>query len=478
VTSIVDYTRLAAGGLKDFATGLVEPTLRLGVTGLSRSGKTVFITAFVSALLNKANLPLFEVQARGRIARSHLAPQPDDRVPRFPFEENLNLMKGEARRWPQGTTRLSQLRLTIEYEPQTFFSRRVSGGRLHIDIIDYPGEWLLDLPLMKQTYEDWSRKTIEASNIEPRAKHAAVWLKAMEGFDAFAPANELKAVELSRLFTAYLQRCREADVSLSALPPGRFLMPGDLEGSPLLSFAPLPLPRMEDAMPLPSGTMASLMARRYESYVAHVVKPFFFDHFSRLDRQIVLVDAMSALNAGRLAVADLENALTDVVSCFRQGKNSVLWPILGKKIDRVMFAATKADLLHHRNHDRLEAILRTLTDRASLRASAGGARIDVAALAAVRATREATVKQRGEELSCIAGIPEAGENLGETNFDGLIEAAIFPGDLPANPAQALDGSLEGKLKFIRFRPPEIHGPNLPHIRLDRAIDYLIGDRFS
>ena len=34
-----------------------------------------------------------------------------------------------------------------------------------------------------------------------------------------------------------------------------------------------------------------MMERRYDSYVAHVVKPFFHDHFARLDRQIVLVDA-------------------------------------------------------------------------------------------------------------------------------------------------------------------------------------------
>ena len=46
-----------------------------------------------------------------------------------------------------------------------------------------------------------------------------------------------------------------------------------------------------------------MMARRYEAYKAHVVRPFFRDHFARLDRQIVLVDALSALNSGPAAVA-------------------------------------------------------------------------------------------------------------------------------------------------------------------------------
>ena len=50
------------------------------------------------------------------------------------------------------------------------------------------------------------------------------------------------------------------------------------------------------------------MARRYEAYKDAVVRPFFRDHFARLDRQIVLVDALEALNAGPTALADLDHA--------------------------------------------------------------------------------------------------------------------------------------------------------------------------
>ena len=68
-------------------------------------------------------------------------------------------------------------------------------------------------------------------------------------------------------------------------------------------------------------------------------------------------------------------------------------------------------------------------------------------------------------------------------FDGDTEAAIFPGDLPADPAKALDGSMAGTIRFVRFRPPKLSAgplqtsPAFPHIRLDRAIEFLIGDRF-
>ena len=97
------------------------------------------------------------------------------------------------------------------------------------------------------------------------------------------------------------------------MPPGRFLMPGDLEGSPALTFAPLPI--HDDRRPR-SGSLQAMMERRYEAYKTHVVKPFFREHITRLDRQIVLIDAMQALNAGPGAMADLERAVTEILSCF------------------------------------------------------------------------------------------------------------------------------------------------------------------
>jgi uncharacterized protein len=471
----VDGGKLAAGGLRDFATGLVHPTLRLGVTGLSRSGKTVFITALVNALLKGARLPVFDAYARGRITRCYLEPQPNDDLPRFPYEHNIAKLSGEDRHWPEGTSRISQLRLTIEYEPQGLLARNLHGGKLHLDIIDYPGEWLLDLPLMAQTYQQWSATTLQAARLQPRLTHAADWLARVARTDAFSPADELLAVEAARLFTSYLARCREADVSLSTLPPGRFHLPGDLAGSPLLSFAPLDV---EPDIEFAPGSMGGLMQRRYDSYVSKVVKPFFYSHFARLDRQIVLVDVLTALNAGSAAVSDLRKAFTDLLACFRIGENSIVSDLFGRRVDRVLFAATKADLLHHAGHDRLEDILRRLIDEAVRRTDNSGAAYEVAALSAIRATREATVKQHGGELPCIVGTPEAGEKLSENTFDGTKEAAIFPGDLPEDAEAALDGRLEGKLRFVRFRPPLNTDKNLPHIRLDKTIEFLLGDRLK
>jgi uncharacterized protein len=366
------------------------------------------------------------------------------------------------------------LRLTLEYEPSSFYARNFGSGKLHIDIVDYPGEWLLDLPLINLSYQQWSYNTVTASRLAPRAAMARNWYAHLQTLDADRPADEMEVQKSSALFTSYLASCRKDEVSLSTLPPGRFLLPGDLAGSPLLTFAPLDI---TPGAVFQTGSMGALMQRRYDSYVARVVKPFFFGHFARLDRQIVLVDVLTALNAGSKAVEDLQTALTDVLSSFRLGANNFATNLFGRRVEKILFAATKADQLHHTSHDKLEAMLRVLVNDAARKAEFAGATYDVAALSAIRSTREATVKVKGEDLPCIAGIPQDGESIGATKFDGKAEAAIFPGDLPHDPQAALDGSMEGKLKFLRFRPPVLTGDNFPHIRLDRALEFLIGDRF-
>ena len=72
-----DALRSAGSRLLD----LMTPTLRLVVTGLARSGKTVFITALVRSLVSGGRLPFFLAMAEGRIARAYLEPQPDDALP-------------------------------------------------------------------------------------------------------------------------------------------------------------------------------------------------------------------------------------------------------------------------------------------------------------------------------------------------------------------------------------------------------------
>lgn len=487
LTTFTDEARIALDTLSGRATGLFSPTLRLGVTGLSRAGKTVFISSLVHNLLHGGRLPLFEAQKSGRIARTFLEEQPDDAVPRFQYEDHIATLVND-RLWPDSTRAISELRLTIEYESASGWSRMFSAGKLSLDIIDYPGEWLLDLPLLGKSYTDFSREAFEMAELPAREDLSREWRGLSASIDPDALSDEVTARRLSESFAAYLKACKLDERALSTLPPGRFLMPGDLEGSPALTFAPLPPQEEPRAKP---GSLRAMMERRYEAYKTHVVRPFFREHITRLDRQIVLIDALQALNAGPGAMADLERAVTEILACFRPGRGNILTDLVSRRIDRILIAATKADHLHHESHDRLQAIVRRLADRAIARANFTGANVDVVAMAAIRATREGTVKQGRDTLPVILGTPLAGETIGGQLFDGETETAIFPGDLPEkvdSVFETINGhrqdEIDPAIRFVRFRPPKLERTaegvtlSLPHIRLDRALQFLIGDRLA
>jgi hypothetical protein len=480
LTTITDETRLALANLGDRATGIVTPTVRLGVTGLARAGKTVFIAALVHNLIHGGRLPLFSAYASGRVSGARLEPQPDDAVPRFDYERHVGALVDE-RVWPDSTRQISELRLTIQYESASFLSRMIGSGRLHIDIVDYPGEWLLDLALLKKDYATWSREAVAAAEAPSRGTAAGPWLAQLATVDPHATEDEARARDLAAAFTQYLRATR-ADGAVATDPPGRFLMPGDLEHSPALTFAPL---RLAGGDLGPQGSLARMMARRYESYRAVVVRPFFRDNFARLDRQIVLVDVLAALNAGPAAVAELETALAGVMASFRLGQTNWLTGLWQRRVDRILFAATKADHLHHGDHDRLEAILARLVAHASERAHFAGAKVDVRALASVRATKEASVTRLGDTYPSIIGVPLPGETVDGRTFDGAAEIALFPGDLPADPERIFGPTaMPTDVRFVRFRPPKLERTaegltlSLPHIRLDRAVEFLVGDKLA
>ncbi|THK38528.1 YcjX family protein [Ensifer sp. MPMI2T] len=494
LSSFKDDALIVLDNLADRASGLVNPAVRLGVTGLSRAGKTVFISSLVHNLLNGGRLPVFEPIRSGRVSKVRLEPQPDDAVPRFQYEDHIAALVRD-RVWPDSTRAISQLRITLDYESASGWNRMFSPGRLSIDIVDYPGEWLLDLPLLAQDFREFSESTVRRARAGARANLSREWLALASVSGATAAADEGRARRLAESFTAYLQACKSDDRSLSTLPPGRFLMPGDLEGSPALTFSPLPdLPQGR----APKGSLWAMMERRYEAYKTHVVSPFFREHFARLDRQIVLVDALQAINRGQEVLSDLEQALADVLACFRPGTNSWLSSLFTRRIDRVLIAATKADHLHHESHDRLEHITARLVSRAAERIGMSGAGLEVMALASVRATREATVNHDGHTLPVIVGTPIAGERINGDVFDGERKTAIFPGDLPEDPEvlfEPMEGHHKGskpteaerampELNFVRFRPPHLEETrgglklSVPHIRLDRAMQFLLGDRLA
>ncbi|MCI4664690.1 MAG: YcjX family protein [Neomegalonema sp.] len=458
------------------AAGMLQPSLRLGVTGLSRAGKTLFITSLVANLLRRGRMPGLKAEAEGRILAAMLTPQPDFDAPRFDFERHLSDLYGSPPTWPESTRQIAQLRVSLRYQSSGMMGRLarevVGDSYLNLDIIDYPGEWLLDLALMEKDFASWSNEALTAAKARAQGEGAEAvagraFLNWVAGTDFAAPLDEAAAQQGAALYAEFLRAMRQA--GFSRLAPGRFLLPGDLEGAPALTFAPAPPERTARR-----GSLRATLAQRYEAYKALVVRPFFTTHFAKLDRQIVLVDALGAAGAGPAQTEDMALALRDIMSAFRPGERSWLGALLGplwpRRIDRVLLAASKADHIHHSAHPALMELINSLLAETVDRAAYRGAAVNALAIASVRATVEDEIRHNGELLPAVRGrLAESGE-----------DAALFAGSPPRSLAalKSEDWSRDC-FQSVAFAPPILEareGEGPPHIRIDKALDFLVGDR--
>jgi predicted YcjX-like family ATPase len=458
---------------QDLANLALDRTLRLAVTGLRGGGKTVFITAITHHLLHGRELPFLSAVQDERLLGARLLPPREGDPPPFPFAEARAALGAAKPSWPAPTERLSTLRLRLRFVAKGALRRRLAEHRtLNLEIIDYPGEWLLDLPLLEQSYADWSAQTLLAAERPPRAELAKEWRSFLAELDPTGPADADQVARAAALYTRYLERC-QTEAGLSQVQPGRFTMPGDLAGSELLQFCPLP-PAGAPPKGGPWGARASslgeLMAERYEQYRDTVVRSFYRDHFSRFDRQIVLVDLLGALNRGRACFDDVEATLATVLRNFRYGPSGLLTRLFRPRIEVLLFAASKADHIAHNQHHNLRLLLEQMVHEAAGNARYEGIKPAFVSLAALRSTDVVHTDHRGQSLSCVRGVLKGEER----------ETVLFPGEIPPD-LPADDDWNEDRFRFRDFAPRRLllQGTDKPqHIRLDQALEVLLGDRLQ
>ena len=90
--------------------------------------------------------------------------------------------------------------------------------------MDYPGEWLLDLPLIGQDFAFWSEATLRRLEALKRQDIPRAFLSFARGLPAEAAADEALSSSGHRLYIETLSRMRD-ELGLTFLQPGRFLMP-------------------------------------------------------------------------------------------------------------------------------------------------------------------------------------------------------------------------------------------------------------
>jgi uncharacterized protein len=461
-----------AGSLGEFAGGA---TVWLAVTGLSRSGKTVFITSLIhnllSSLHNPSRMPLLNVVGECRLIAASLEGAKAHRLPRFPFFANIEKLAGNVPDWPERTVNISEIGVEVRFAPANTMGRLLSEvtgspASATIRIVDYPGEWLLDLPLLTQSYGEWSRATLAAFRKGVRAEIARDFLAYIGRHRPDEGASDEVAREAHDLYRACLVKARDQH-GLSYLQPGRFLCPGTLGDVPYLWFAPLEVREGFDMAP--PYTLGALMAERFEVYKREAVARFYEDHFRHYSRQIVLVDVLRALLAGRDAFDDTRMALDAILDSFRYGHGGILSKLLfGSHIDKVLFAATKADHVPDIQRDHLAALLRNMAAFPAIEVKSSNAQLDVTALASVISTAEDSQEIDGQRVQVVVGRPVGAQK----------QSKFFVGNVPIRPPRA-DAWGSPFLNVPVFEPPLIDPSpvdGIPHINLDLALDFLLGDR--
>jgi predicted YcjX-like family ATPase len=448
-------------------------TVWLAVTGLSRSGKTVLITSLIhnllSSLHNPNRMPLLNVVGERRLIAATLEGGKAHRLPRFPYLANMERMAVPD--WPDRTDDISEIGIEVRFAPAGTIGKFLSEltgnpATVTIRIVDYPGEWLLDLPLLGQSYAEWSRATLLLSRKGVRAGIAGDFLTFIAGHRPDEVASEEVAKQAHDLYCTYLRAARDRH-GLSFLQPGRFLCQGTLANVPYLWFAPLDVADGGDT--LAPHTLGALMAERFEVYKREAVTRFYEDHFRHYARQIVLVDVLRALLAGRDAFDDTRLALDAILDSFRYGHGGILSKLLlGSHVDKVLFAATKADHVPDIQRDHLAALLRNMAAFPALEVKSSNAQLDVTALASVISTAEDTQEIDGQRVQVVVGRPVGGTK----------QAKFFVGNVPIRPPRA-DAWGTPFLNVPVFEPPAIDPSpvdGIAHINLDLALEFLLGDR--
>jgi len=440
------------------ARGLVpvRRVVRIGVTGLARAGKTALLTSIAANLLAAGAglpaLPALTARLGGRRLRVSAASAGAADLPRFDTAFHLGALARDPPAWPARTQALSLLALELEIgQPGPFAA--LPAQRVRLELLDYPGEWLLDLPMLGLGFGAWSAGTLR--RLEKR-REAADFLAFLRVLPVTAPADEALARSGHLLYRALLRTLRDK-AGLSLLQPGRFLMPPPGGEPPWLEFFPYP----------GDGPLAALLRSRYEAYVEAVRTQLFSPAFGQVNALVVLADLLSALHDGPAAFADTTAALAEVAEALRWRGPALLpnWlaAVLGFGISRVAFVASKSDHVAERQRGNLAALAAALT-----RLPIGRfVRTASFAVAAVRCTEDVVWTLEGHPVSAVRGRLLGAERAGRS----------YPGEVPdkppgpefwAHPFLALPD-------FEPMRLPLGGRGGVPNVNLDALLAFLLED---
>ncbi len=441
----------------------LDKNVRICVTGLSGSGKTAFITSLVNQLLHQKSsttLPFWLAHAEKRVLAVKLIPYNDLHIPEFPYAESLQAI--ENRLWPSSTRNISQIRISVKYQIKNKWIKKLQKtSHLNIDVIDYPGEWLLDLPLLNLDYENWCLLFNDWVSKGKQANLSLEWLNSFSSDTGQISKTDIKG--LSESFRQFLLKCKTSEEAIEFIQPGRFILPGDLEGAPVLDFFPIPANANVDK----NGEAYKILVQRYEYYRDNVVQPFFKEYFSKVDRQVLLVDVLKVLNQGFDSYKELQQTLSKLVTSFNYGQTNWLKRMFQPKINKLIIAATKSDQVPPEQHMAMKSFLAQMLMDAENQVSYQGVNVNTLVFSAIQVSESVTAEHDNKRISCVKGV----------ELDNGEDVVNYPGKIPVEPMTRKQWN-EQEFNFINFAIPDLTTDRqLPHQRMDRLIELLVGDKF-
>lgn len=465
----------------DKAEGLWDRSLdrhvRIAVTGLSGAGKTAFITSFVNQLLhapNEHHLSFLQVDSEERLKATKLNMHQELHIPSFDYHKAVGKLTNIEPSWPSSTKSISQAQIKCRFKVKDNWLKKVKKETaLTVDIVDYPGEWLLDLPLLELNFKDWSRLCVQYLASERRQPYTNEIAKKLAGLEYEKELDEAEAKDeiddLSSSYRQALMEYRHQNNDYSLALPGRFILPGELENAPTLSFFPV---LNEDILSLDwakfeNDSLLKVLERRFDYYKTKIIKPFFEEYFSKVDRQIVLIDTTAVLESGYGAYSDLKATVEKLLTGFSYGRSNWIKRLFSPSIDKLMMVTTKADLVPPDQHAALESFMQKMVAQAKNDIGYEGVEIETMAISAVTTSEPVVTEHEGEKLLCVKGL----------DIDSNEPVIHYPGKIPAS-SMSREQWKQLTIDFSPFALPEFNPDEpLPHIRMDKTLQFLIGDKF-
>mgnify|MGYP001626183937 CR=1 FL=1 len=363
---------------------LKTPVTRIGITGLSQAGKSTLITALINHLENIRRGSLAKQATLKGLTHGHWM---RDATPNFDYDAGLHALTNSPPTWPRSTTdwSIARIELTID---RPWYSTK--PRRRIIELLDYPGEWLLDLCLLEWDYPAFCAAVWSWCSQTPRAEIAADLIQQLAAIDPNAPVDRAYLLELQQRWAEFLADSRLPPHQLSRNLPGRFLLNGtnfSPERHPFIPLFALNLSGGTATPKFPANSWGAVCTQNYLSYRDHEAKPFFSRHFQSLDAQVILIDLLGAMTAGQSALKDMRAALECTLQPFTYGTDHWLGRLFRRKIRRVAVCATKMDHLLPDDQKRLQSLAESYLYETVQHLAAKSIELNVMAIAAVQAAR-------------------------------------------------------------------------------------------